>query len=226
MIYLIDRRFLLEGALDILVNQVKRPGLYDKCFCLGCKVKGKVEVEVGDDSTNGNANGNFNGNVNDNVNCNVNCNDNCNVHGIVSGTVNVNDNGNDKVNGNGNGNVNDKDNVNVNGNVSGNDKVNVNGNGETWTKSRDKAWRSMDEVLWLDTDDTNDIDDDDDIVFIYLEKNSPGKSLSPLARGRLVLLEKSQGGTPFLQLRTPLMKKGAPPGGYTTTAPRVPHLIY
>ena len=34
MIYLIDRRFTIEGALDILVNQVKRPKMYDKCVSL------------------------------------------------------------------------------------------------------------------------------------------------------------------------------------------------
>ena len=44
MIYLIDRRFTIEGALDILVNQVKCPKMIDKCFCFSCKVKGKVEV--------------------------------------------------------------------------------------------------------------------------------------------------------------------------------------
>ena len=46
MIYLIDRRFTIEGALDILVNQVKCPKMYDKCFCFSYKVKGKFEVEV------------------------------------------------------------------------------------------------------------------------------------------------------------------------------------
>ena len=44
MIYLIDRRFTIEGALGILVNQVKCPKMYDKCFCFSRKVKGKVEV--------------------------------------------------------------------------------------------------------------------------------------------------------------------------------------
>ena len=37
-IYLIDRRLTIEGALDILVNQVKCPDGYKKCQCLGCKV--------------------------------------------------------------------------------------------------------------------------------------------------------------------------------------------
>ena len=43
MIYFIDRRFTVEGALDILVNQVKCPKMYDKCF-FSCEVKGKVGV--------------------------------------------------------------------------------------------------------------------------------------------------------------------------------------
>ena len=79
MIYPIDRRFTIEGALDILVNQVKCPDGYKKCQCLGCKVKGKVEVNVNDndnanDSVNGNGNynANHNGNDNDNVNDTVN----------------------------------------------------------------------------------------------------------------------------------------------------------
>ena len=57
MIYLIDRKFTIEGALDILVNQVKCPKIYKKFFCFCCKVKGKVEVEV---------NGSGDVNVNDN----------------------------------------------------------------------------------------------------------------------------------------------------------------
>ena len=46
MIYLKDRRFTIEGAMDILVNEVKCPKMYDKCFCFSCIVKGKIEVEV------------------------------------------------------------------------------------------------------------------------------------------------------------------------------------
>ena len=37
-IQLIERPFTIEGALDILVNQVKCPDGYKKCQCLGCKV--------------------------------------------------------------------------------------------------------------------------------------------------------------------------------------------
>ena len=52
MIYLIDRRLIMEGALDILVNQVKCPDGYKKCHCLGCKAKDKLEVEVDNDDGN------------------------------------------------------------------------------------------------------------------------------------------------------------------------------
>ena len=61
MIYIIDRRFTIEGALDILINQVKCPDGYKQSQCLGCKAEGKLEV-------NGNVNDNANDNVNDNVN--------------------------------------------------------------------------------------------------------------------------------------------------------------
>ena len=57
MIYLIDRRFTIEGVLDILVNQFKCSDGYIKCQCLGCKSKGKLENEVegnGDVNVNGN----------------------------------------------------------------------------------------------------------------------------------------------------------------------------
>ena len=39
MIYLIDKGFRIKGALYNLINQVKCPGMYDECLCLGCKVK-------------------------------------------------------------------------------------------------------------------------------------------------------------------------------------------
>ena len=74
MIYLVDRRFTIEGALDILINQIKCPDGYEKCQCLGCKTKAKVEVN---DNVDGNlgtcfTDDNDNGNVNDNVNDNGN----------------------------------------------------------------------------------------------------------------------------------------------------------
>ena len=41
MIYLIDRGFRINNALNILVNRCKHPGLYNECFCLGCNVNDK-----------------------------------------------------------------------------------------------------------------------------------------------------------------------------------------
>ena len=77
-IHLIDRRFTIEGALDIVVNQLKCPDGYKKCQCLGCKAKGKVEVNFND-----NDNANDNGNVNDNEGtCFADVNDNVNDNGI------------------------------------------------------------------------------------------------------------------------------------------------
>ena len=35
MIYLIDRGFRIKSALNVLVNQVKCPEIYNECFCLG-----------------------------------------------------------------------------------------------------------------------------------------------------------------------------------------------
>ena len=38
MIYLIDRGFRIKSALNILVNQVKCPEIYNECICLRCNV--------------------------------------------------------------------------------------------------------------------------------------------------------------------------------------------
>ena len=38
MVYLIDKGFRVNNALNILVNQCKYPGIYNECFCLGCNV--------------------------------------------------------------------------------------------------------------------------------------------------------------------------------------------
>ena len=61
MIYLIDRGFRIKSALNILVNQVKCPEIYNECFCLGCH----VNVE---DNDKVNANVNVKDNDNDNNN--------------------------------------------------------------------------------------------------------------------------------------------------------------
>ena len=71
MIYLIGRGFRIKSALNILVNQVKCPEIYE-CFCLGCHV-------------------NVNDNVIDNVIDNVNDNDN-DLRSSFANNVNDNDN--------------------------------------------------------------------------------------------------------------------------------------
>ena len=49
MIYLIDKGFRIKIALYNLINQIKCPGMYNECLCLGCcKIKGKVEDKVED----------------------------------------------------------------------------------------------------------------------------------------------------------------------------------
>ena len=57
MIYIIDRGFRMNNALNILVNQCKYPGIYE---CLGCNVNDKYNVYQGtcfaDDNVNDNDN--------------------------------------------------------------------------------------------------------------------------------------------------------------------------
>ena len=64
VIYLIDTGFRIKRALDILVNQVICPDGYKKCQCLGCKAKGKLEVNGNDNDNQGScfADGNNNDN--------------------------------------------------------------------------------------------------------------------------------------------------------------------
>ena len=111
MIYLIDRGFRINNALIILVNQCKCPGIYNECFCLGCNVNDKYNVNNND---NDNDNDDDNDNDNDNDKDNDSYNDNVNIKD------NDNDNDNDKDNDNDNDNVNDNDNDNVNDNVNDN----------------------------------------------------------------------------------------------------------
>ena len=99
MIYLIDRRFRIKSALNILVNQVKCPEIYNECFCLGCHVKVNNTVNDKDNDNDNdidNVNDNEKDNVNDNDNVNVkdndNVNDNVNVKDNVKDNDNVNDN--------------------------------------------------------------------------------------------------------------------------------------
>ena len=118
MIYLIDRGFSINNALNILVNQCKYPGIYSVCFCLGCNVNYKYNdndnVNVIDtDKNNDNDNYNDNDNVSDNDNDNDNVNDKDKVddNDLRSNFTN-NDNDNDNANDNVNDNDNHNDNVN------------------------------------------------------------------------------------------------------------------
>ena len=77
MIYLIDRGFRINNALNILVNQCKYPGMYNECFYLGCS-KDKVDDNANDNVNQGTCFTDDNVNDNDNDNDNVNDNDNDN----------------------------------------------------------------------------------------------------------------------------------------------------
>ena len=46
MIYLIYKGFKISGALYNLINQVKCPGMYDECLCLGCKDKSLLTDDI------------------------------------------------------------------------------------------------------------------------------------------------------------------------------------
>ena len=123
MIYLIDRKFRIKSALNILVNQCKYPAIYNECVCLGCNVnQGRDEVLgtptcFADDNDNGNDNDKDNDNVNDKDNDNDNDlrssfanNDNVNdLQSSFANNVNVNVNDNDNNNDNVNVSVNDND---------------------------------------------------------------------------------------------------------------------
>ena len=165
MIYLIVRRFTIEGALNILVNQVICPKVYDKCFCFNCNVEVNVCVNdnqgtyFADDNVNDNVKDNFNDNVKDNVNDDVNHNVNDNVNdnqGTCFADDNVNDNVNDIFNDNVKDNVYDNVNDNVNYNV--NDDVNNNVNDNRG-------------ICFADFNDyVNDNDDDDKYISIFSER--------------------------------------------------------
>ena len=139
MIYLIDRGFRINNALNILVNQCKYQGIYNECFCLGCSKDLRISF-----ANNDNVNDNFNDNdnVNDKVNDNDNDKDKVNDKDndlLSSFTNNDIDNDNDlrssfanidnvSDNDNVDDNDNDNDNVNDNGNVNDNDNGNDNDN--------------------------------------------------------------------------------------------------
>ena len=63
MIYLIDRGFGINNALNILVNQCKYPIICNDCFCLSCSKDLRSSFANND---NVNDNDNLNDIVNDN----------------------------------------------------------------------------------------------------------------------------------------------------------------
>ena len=81
MIYLIDRGFRINNAVNILVNQCKYPGMYNECFCLGCNDKVNDNDNQGTDSVRGMPTCFTDDKVNDNdkINDNDKVNDNDNV---------------------------------------------------------------------------------------------------------------------------------------------------
>ena len=107
-----------KGALYNLINQVKYPGMYDECLCLGCKgevkfeVEDKIEVVVNDNGNQGTCFADVNDKNNINANDNVNDNDSDNDDDNDNGNDNENGNVNFKVNVGNNDDVNDNDNVN------------------------------------------------------------------------------------------------------------------
>ena len=109
MIYLIDRGFRIESALNILVNQFKYPGIHNECFCLNCS-RGGVNHNVIVNYLRSS----FANNVNqgtcfaDDLRSSFANNDNDNVNDLRSSFAN-NDNVNDKDNVIDNDNDNDSD---------------------------------------------------------------------------------------------------------------------
>ena len=67
MIYLIDRGFRIKSTLNILVNQVKCPEIYNECSCLGCSVNQGTCFADDNDNVN-DLRSSFANNVNDNDN--------------------------------------------------------------------------------------------------------------------------------------------------------------
>ena len=164
MIYLIDRGFSINNALNLLVNQCKYPGIYNECFCLGCSTDLRSSF-----ANNVNDNVNDYDNVNDNVNDNDKENDNYNDIDNDSDKENHNDNdndlrssstNNDKDNDSIKDNVNDKDNnlrSSFTKNDNDNDNVNDNDNGNDNVNDKDNV-----------DDNVNDNDNDSDKYnFIY-----------------------------------------------------------
>ena len=128
MIYLIDRGFRINNALNILVNQCKYPGMYNECFCLGCndKVNDLRSSFANNDKVNENQGTDY---VRGMPTCFADDNDNQgtdSVRGMPTCFTDDKVNDNDKINDNDK--VNDNDNVKFNDNDNDNDNVNANDN--------------------------------------------------------------------------------------------------
>ena len=179
MIYLIDRGFRINNALNILVNQCKYPGIYNECFCLGCSKDNDLQSS-------------FANNVNDNVNqgtcfANDNDNNNDNVNDYLNDKVNFNDNDYVIDNDNDKDNVNDNDNANDNDNDlrssfanNDNDKDNVNDNDNATDNVFDN---DNDNDNNNDNDNVNDNDDVnvtviDNFIYLFDEKHQRGKPIN------------------------------------------------
>ena len=180
MIYVFDNGYRIKSALIAQVNQVKSPQLYKKC--LGCKAKGKVEVN---DVDNDNQRSCFT----DQGTCFADVNDKDIVNGNVKG--NVDDNVNqgtcfadvtdkDIVNGNVNGNV--DDNVNQGTCIA---DVNDNVDDETGTKSHnnDKLKPSLSDDTYSDSDDTV-WSESHKYINIFSKTKQKDKRCSKCGRGR------------------------------------------
>ena len=85
MIYLIDRGFRIKCALNILVNQVKCPEIFNECFCLGCSkhlrssftdLRSSFTNNDNDNDKDNDLRSSFAKNDNDNDKDNLNDNDN------------------------------------------------------------------------------------------------------------------------------------------------------
>ena len=186
MIYLIDRRFRIKSALNILVNQCKYPGIYNECFCLNC--------------SRGDVNDNVNVNDNDNVNDNVNVSDNDNDSDIVidkdlrssfANNDDVNDNDND----------NDRDNFIYlfdekyqKSKSNRNSNSNSISNGEIWTKSHSPTNNIREAVSPISVNINDDLyswlNDDDIITEAALPDNFRCIISGPSECGKTFLLKK------------------------------------
>ena len=187
MIYLIDRGFRINSALNILVNHCKYPGIYNECSCLSCNVN--QGTCFADDNVNVNDividlrssfanNDNVNDNVNDtdkdidSVKDNVNDKDN-DLRSSFANNVDVNDN--DKDINNVKDNVNDKD-IDLRSIFANNVDVNDNDLRSSFANNDNDNVDDNDNVNDNDNDSVNDNDNDkDNFVYLFGEKHQRAK---------------------------------------------------